>query len=192
MDRKIIKRIFKFFVNKEIKKYEGGIPQILKEKGKDVGIAVVLSGEKGFYDKWILGKEIKEENIVIIDVSEDLPKKKEGEIQDPKFEGLMKELVNNKDNTRKYIQVLYKGISLDKSNREFFEQYIEQYCNKKAQIYKETNPKKSEFYEEYFSDNEYDGDKYLGYFIENLYNNYGYFEWKYEDFIITFVTLVKF
>jgi hypothetical protein len=187
----IIEKIKIFFINKELKKYQGGVEEILKIKNeKKVGIAMVLDCEQEFHDKFYEKKPVPEKDSVV-NLNEEIPIKGEGE-PNPKWKELIEELNKSKLRTSDYIYVMYKSLSLDKHNKEFFERYIDAYCKKSAIKFKEAEPKKLEFYEankEYITSWR---DKQVYIFIDNLFQKNGYFKWNYEDFIVNLFTLMKF
>jgi len=187
IEPEIRKKITDHFVEKEIKKFENGIPQLLKETEKDIGIAMVLKGEKDLYNKWVLNKPIEEK---ALDIEETFPETEE----DPKWNVLVEEFRNEKKMTENYIFVLYKIIALEKINREFLLNFVEAYSQKKADSFLKTRSKRNEFYVKIankitpIKKNK----KIVHKFIYDLFRKCGYFVWNYEDFLITFITLFKF
>jgi len=187
IEPEIRKRIKDHFVEKEIKKFENGIPQLLQETEKDIGIAMVLNGEKDLYNKWILNKTVEEK---ALEIEETFPENEDN----PKWNELIEEFKNEKILTEKYILVLYKVIALEKINREFLVNYVQAYCQKKSDSFKETRSKRNEFYLKIANiiTPKKKNKKAVDKFIYDLFGNCGYFVWKYEDFLITFITLFKF
>lgn len=186
-----IENITQFFLEKELNKYSGGIDEILKETKKDEGIALILNCDQEFYETFSLKKDVKEDPSLNLELTEDFPNKND-DYSMQKWEILIKNLSESKKNTSKYIYILKKAFSLDKTNKIFLDRYIQGYSQRKAKIFQELEPKKNKFYLENLNDIVVPATNKLKFYIDSLFDRYDFFIWKYEDFIINFVTLVKF
>ena len=187
MEPEITNKIINFFIERQIKKYQRGLTKISDQKEKDVGIVLVLSCDQEFYDTYSLKKEPIEDISVNMDLNEELPKEEEN-----KWIILIEYLREKKDITAKFIQIIKKALSLDKYNKVFFNRYIESYIIEKAKIFKEKEPKKTQFYLQNYHLLKFKEKNPFYSYIDCLYDKFGYFIWKYEDFIINFISLVKF
>ena len=174
-----------YFIAKLLKKSGKGISGIQKKKDLDVGFALILNSDQEFNDAYLNKKTEVKNEVISLDLIEDLP-------NDVNSEKFIKNLLDQKNSTAKFITLLLKAITVDNYNKFLLKKYIEAYSLNKAKIFREEDPKICEFYDKNKAFLNLKKLKEEEKFIEKIYENNGFFTWKYEDFLINFITLVKF
>ena len=174
-----------YFIAKLLKKSEQGISGIQKKKDLDVGFALIFNSDQEFNDAYLNKKTEVKNEVISLDLIEDLP-------NDVNSEKFIKNLLDQKNSTAKFITLLLKAITVDNYNKFLLKKYIEAYSLNKAKIFREEDPKICEFYDKNKAFLNLKKLKEEEKFIEKIYENNGFFTWKYEDFLINFITLVKF
>ena len=174
-----------YFIAKLLKKSGKGISGIQKKKDLDVGFALIFNSDQEFNDAYLNKKTEVKNEVISLDLIEDLP-------NDVNSEKFIKNLLDQKNSTAKFITLLLKAITVDNYNKFLLKKYIEAYSLNKAKIFREEDPKICEFYDKNKAFLNLKKLKEEDKFIEKIYENNGFFTWKYEDFLINFITLVKF
>ena len=174
-----------YFIAKLLKKSGKGISGIQKKKDLDVGFALIFNSDQEFNDAYLNKKTEVKNEVISLDLIEDLP-------NDVNSEKFIKNLLDQKNSTAKFITLLLKAITVDNYNKFLLKKYIEAYSLNKAKIFREEDPKICEFYDKNKAFLNLKKLKEEEKFIEKIYENNGFFTWKYEDFLINFITLVKF
>ena len=174
-----------YFIAKLLKKSGKGISGIQKKKDLDVGFALIFNSYQEFNDAYLNKKTEVKNEVISLDLIEDLP-------NDVNSEKFIKNLLDQKNSTAKFITLLLKAITVDNYNKFLLKKYIEAYSLNKAKIFREEDPKICEFYDKNKAFLNLKKLKEEEKFIEKIYENNGFFTWKYEDFLINFITLVKF
>ena len=189
----IMIKIREYFLEKQLKKYKGGITGFENDKAKDVGMVMVLTCDNEFYQKFVEKKEKIQDPELKLNAEEELPIPNDPEYpQNPRWAKLISDLNAKKSVTTDFIYNLIKALTLDKFNKEYLDRYLEKYSAWKNQKLREEDPKKLEFYEKYKHIVDVKKVKKIKTFIEEMYEKIGYFEWTYEDFLINFLSLIKF
>ena len=129
-----------YFIAKLLKKSEQGISGIQKKKDLDVGFALIFNSDQEFNDAYLNKKTEVKNEVISLDLIEDLP-------NDVNSEKFIKNLLDQKNSTAKFITLLLKAITVDNYNKFLLEKYIEAYSVIKAKMFKEEDPKICEFYE---------------------------------------------
>ena len=177
-----------YFIRKLIKKSDRGLSGLIDKNDVDVGFALILNSDLEFNDAYTNKKEEVKKEVTTLDLVEELP----NEIFCEKWKILQKNLLDKKEYTSKLILILIKAITVDNYNKNLLEKYIEAYCAKKAKIFKEEDPKNFEFYLNNKDHLNLEKKRKKNILIENIYDKVGFFTWKFEDFLLNFITLVKF